>query len=271
MELKAMEGMTSMSPEAVRAKEQYLLEQGAAWMRKLQEMKAPQLFEDKYGEQYIYSDGKYTRVEVRKPEKNIKAEPFETFSLAGLVEYILKDPEGKFGAGTRHIVRVRSCQNVQVIAPETGYWREREVVAFCTAMTPDIKFGRYMDTEDFQIMLQTGFMESENLEKVLKLAGSVRKEQNMQTADDGVSQKVTINSGISTSADVIVKNPVVLTPYRTFREVRQPESPFVLRFNDDGQAALFTGDGSGWQLEAVATIRDYLAAALEGTNLDVIA
>ena len=184
---------------------------------------------------------------------------------------ILEDPEKRFGEGTRHIVRVKSPTLVEVIAPETGYWRERELVAYCTAVIPDITFGQYMDAEDFQVMVQTCFMESENRAVVLKLAGSVRKEQNMQTADDGVSQKVTINSGISTAADVIVKNPVILTPYRTFHEVEQPESPFVLRFDEDGNPALFTGDGSKWKLEAVAAIRKYLAEALKDANVDVIA
>lgn len=260
-----------MTPEAVRAKEEFLLKMGAKWQEELNKMKAPILFEDHNGEQYIYHDGRHERVELRKPEKIVKAEPFETFSLNGLLDYILEDPEGRFGEGTRHIVRVKSPTLVEVIAPETGYWRERELVAYCKAVIPDITFGRYMDAEDFQVMVQTCFMESENRAVVLRLAGSVRKEQNMQTADDGVSQKVTINSGISTAADVIVKNPVILTPYRTFHEVEQPESPFVLRFDEDGNPALFTGDGSKWKLEAVAAIRKYLAEALQDANVDVIA
>ena len=260
-----------MTPEAVRAKEEYLLNKGAEYQRRIDELKVPELFTDKNGEQYIWNDERYERVELRKPEKIVKAEPFITFSLNGLLDYILEDPEGRFGEGTRHIVRVKSPTMVEVIAPETGYWRERELVSYCTAVIPDITFGRYMDAEDFQVMVQTCFMESENRAVVLRLAGSVRKEQNMQTADDGVSQKVTINSGISTAADVIVKNPVILTPYRTFHEVEQPESPFVLRFDEDGNPALFTGDGSKWKLEAVAAIRRYLAEALKGKNVNVIA
>ena len=266
------EGRTeNMTPEAVRAKEEFLLKAGAELQKKLEELKAPMFIEDQYGEQYIYCNGKYERVNERKPEEIVKGEPFETFSLDGLVDYILEDPEKRFGEGTRHIVRVMSPTLVEVIAPETGYWRERELVAYCEAVIPEISFGRYMDAEDFQVMVQTCFMESDNRAVVLKLAGSVRKEQNMQTADDGVSQKVTINSGISTAADVIVKNPVTLTPYRTFHEVEQPESPFVLRFDEEGKPALFTGDGSKWKLEAVAAIRGYLARALENANVDVIA
>ena len=262
--------MNSMTPEAVRAKEEFLLKTGAQWKEDLDKLKAPILFEDKYGEQYIYHDGEYELVEQQTPDKLVKCTPFVTFSLDGLIDYIRKDPENLFGS-KKHIVWVSSPTFVQVVAPQDGYWKERETVAECTAVIPQITFGRYMDAEDFQVMVQTCFMDSENRAVVLKLAGSVRKEQNMQTADDGVSQKVTINSGISTAADVIVKNPVTLTPYRTFHEVEQPESPFVLRFDEDGNPALFTGDGSKWKLEAVKAIKEYLIKELEGYNVDVIA
>lgn len=263
--------MISMTPEAVRAKEEFLFISGRVAQEEMEALRKPVLFEDKHGNQYIYCNGEYESAEPRKPEKIVRADSFETFSLDGLIDYILTDPENKFKEGTRHIVRVSTPTLVQIIAPERGYWREREQVAFCQAVIPEIKFGRYMDAEEFQVMVQTCFMDSENRAMVLKLAGSVKKEQNMQTADDGVSQKVTIKSGISTAADVIVKNPVTLTPYRTFHEVEQPESPFVLRFDEDGNPALFTGDGSKWKLEAVAAIRKYLAEALKDANVDVIA
>ena len=93
----------------------------------------------------------------------------------------------------------------------------------------------------------------------------------MQVADDGVSQKVTVNAGVVKAADVIVRNPVTLVPFRTFREVEQPESPFVLRVDENANAALFTGDGSAWKLEAVARVGEYLRKNLEGTNVIVIA
>ena len=262
----------SLTPEAVRAKEEFLLKAGREMQKTVDEKSKPELFEDKYGRQYIYCAGEYEEAEPLLPDKIIRADTFETFSLDGLIEYIKADPEHIFDQkGIRNIIQVVSPTKVQVISPQTGYWREREIIARCIAVIPEIYFGRYMDTDDFQIMVQTCFEESENRAKVLLLAGSVKKEQNMQTADDGVSQKVTINAGVSTAADVIVRNPVELTPYRTFHEVSQPSSPFVLRFNDEAKAALFTGDGSKWKLEAVEAIRDYLVHHLAGFNVTVIA
>jgi len=267
----AEEKNTVMTPEAVRAKEEYLYTEGAKAQKRINELQMPYLFKDQNDEQYIYCNGKYERVKPQKPEGIVRAEPFEVFSLDGLLDYIVANTEGQFEDGVRHIVRVKSPTMVEVIAPQTGYWHERALVAYCEAVVPDIEFGRYMDTDQFQIMVQTCFEESENRALVLQLAGSVRKEQNMQTADDGVSQKVTINAGVSTAADVIVKNPVTLIPFRTFREVNQPESPFVLRFNEDGKAALFTGDGSKWKLEAVNAIREYIVDRIGDKNVTIIA
>lgn len=261
----------TITPEAARAEIEYLLAAGMKMQREINEAQRPQTFT--VGDQtYISTGSRYERVKPVLPDKIVRPDTFTAFSLDGLIEYIKTDVDGVFKDEKRkHIVRVTSPTKVEVISPTTGYWLERVVVAQCNAVVPEIQFGRYMDTDDFQIMVQTCFEDSENRAKVLLLAGSVRKEQNMQTADDGVSQKLTVNTGVVTVADVTVKNPVVLTPYRTFREVEQPESPFILRFNEDARAALFTGDGSGWKLAAVARIAEYLRSNLYGYNVEIIA
>ena len=267
-----MENITRIGAQAVRAKEEYLFTAGRNAQKEIEDLRQPVSFEDKYDQQWVWAGGKFVKVEEPKPERIVRADRLDTFSLDGLVKFIIADPEGMFkDPDVRHIVLVENPTKVTVIAPQRGFWREREEVAMCNAVVPEIRFGRFMDTDEFQIMVQTCFAESENRAKVLQLSGSIRKEQNMQTADDGVSQRVTINAGVSTAADVIVKNPVTLIPFRTFHEIEQPESPFVLRFNEDGEAALFTGDGFKWKLEAVKKIREYLEKALEGQNVTVIA
>ena len=261
----------TITPEAARAEIEFLLKAGMKMQSDLNELKRPEVMSIN-GHNYITVGNRIELVKPVLPEKIVKPDTFTAFSLDGLIDYIKSDVDGIFkDAERRHIVRVTSPTKVEVISPTTGYWMERIIVAQCAAVVPDITFGRFMDTDDFQIMVQTSFEDSDNRAIVLKLAGSVRKEQSMQTADDGTSQKVTINTGVATASDVIVKNPVILTPFRTFREVHQPESPFILRFNEDARAALFTGDGSAWKLEAVANIAEYLKANLAGYNVEVIA
>lgn len=266
-----MKEFENMTPEAARAREEYLLNYGANMQKEIDGLARPEAFEAG-GSLYISCNGSYKLLEPPRPPKVVPPDVFRSFSLDGLIDYIHSDVDGMFqDPAHRHIVRVTDPVHVEVLAPLEGYWKERLLVAECSAVVPKIRFGEYMDTESFQIMVQTSFADSSNRDMVLKLAGSVRKEQSMQTADDGTSQRVTINAGVATAADVIVKNPVTLTPFRTFREVEQPVSPFILRFNQEGEAALFTGDGSAWKLEAAALVGSYLKSNLAGYNVEVIA
>lgn len=256
------------NPETARAETEYLVNTGAA----LQEAKDAPVITEIEGSQYVFFRGQIKRIDKVEPDEEKHPAAFETFSLNGLVDFIKTDVDSLFAdKDRRHIVRVTNVEKVEVLSPATGYYQKRYLVAYCNALVPPIPFDRYMDAEDFQIMVQTRFKESENRAIVLKLSGSLRNEQSMQTADDGVSQKVTINKGVATAADVTVKNPVELTPLRTFYEVEQPTSPFVLRFNEDAEAALFEGDGGAWQLRAVENIKNWLTAQLIGCNVEVIA
>lgn len=93
----------------------------------------------------------------------------------------------------------------------------------------------------------------------------MKEETVHQANDDGVSQAVSVKTGIASVNSVKVPNPVKLAPYRTFNEVAQPTSEFVFRMRDGMQCAIFEADGGAWQLEAMQSIKEYLASQL--TNL----
>lgn len=256
------------NPEAARAEQEYLVGVG----KSIAKAEEQPIVTEIDGHKYVAFKGNFNRIRPVEPEEEKQPAAFETFSLQGLVDFIKTDVDGLFGnPERRHIVRVTNVNKVEVFSPVTGFFKKRYLVAVCNALVPQIPFDKYMDAESFQIMVQTRFEESDNRALVLKLSGSLRSEQTMQTADDGVSQKVTINKGVATAADVTVKNPVSLTPLRTFYEVKQPSSPFVLRFNEDSEAALFEGDGGAWKLKAVKNIKEWLEAELAGYNVEIIA
>ena len=260
--------MTLATPEAARAEVEFLTNIG----EQLQEARETPCILEINGHKYVAYKGDLGLVETVKPDREEKPDVFEAFSLSGLVDFIQSDVDGLFAdESVRHIVRVVNTRRVEVLTPLHGFYRERDVVAKCVALVPDIPFDTFMGVEEFQIMLQSRFAESANRALVLQLSGSLRSEQSNQIADDGVSQKVTINKGVSTADDVIVRNPVVLKPLRTFYEVDQPESPFILRFDEDANAALFEGDGGAWKLRAVENIRGWLAQKLKGCNVEIIA
>ena len=183
-------------------------------------------------------------------------ESLYTFSLSGLVAFIRADVDGFFSeAGYRHIVHVHNERVVKILLKLTDKEMRRPSLATCIASNLEIPFGKFLAPEEFQIMVQTRILPGENRDTVLRLAGAIKAEQSMQTADDGFSQKVTIKRGVATVGDVVVKNPVELAPLRTFFEVEQPVSPFVLRFNEQANVALFEGDGGAWKLQAVRNIK----------------
>ena len=259
--------MNIATPEAARAEVEYLVRIG---QEKQAAEEAVQVLKID-GDTFTAYRGNLGRVKPAHPEK---PDIFQAFSLSGLVDFIKADVDEIFRDGDEfrpHIVRVASPTRVEVLSPLIGPYKERFLVAFCDALVPDIPFGRFQGVDEFQIMLQSRFEDSANRALVLQLSGSLRTEQANQIADDGVSQKVTIKRGVATADDVTVKNPVVLKPLRTFYEVAQPESPFILRFNENANAALFEGDGGAWKLRAVENIRAWLAGKLEGCNVVVIA
>jgi hypothetical protein len=94
------------------------------------------------------------------------------------------------------------------------------------------------------------------------VVGNVKEENVRSIGDDGVSQSVTAKTGVATVEDVKVPNPVLLSPYRTFVEVTQPESAFVFRMKNGPVAALFEADGGAWRNAAIDAVADYLADEL---------
>lgn len=124
-------------------------------------------------------------------------------------------------------------------------------------------FGQFMDAEKFNILLQTCFMETDDLKVIQQVVGNLRDEAVQNYGDDGISQKVTIRTGIATVGEVRVPSPAKLRPYRTFLEVEQPASLFILRMREGGQCALFEADGGLWRETARKNIRNYFEYELE--------
>lgn len=61
-----------------------------------------------------------------------------------------------------------------------------------------------------------------------------------------------------------MKPRVPLRPYRTFQEVEQPESEFLLRLDEEGNIGLFEADGGMWKLTARQTVKAFLEKELSG-------
>lgn len=105
-------------------------------------------------------------------------------------------------------------------------------------------------------------MPGEGVDYLLDLLSRINKENGVTTRDNSVSQEVEARQGISLKALVQVKPRISMRPYRTFLEVEQPESEFILRLDEDGNVGLFEADGGMWKMQAKASIVAYFEEKL---------
>lgn len=182
-------------------------------------------------------------------------EPLRLSSLTSLVEYIKKQLDET--NDIKLIVHVKDHETVEVKS-ELDENNKRMTFASALAITPETSFGKFLSTEQFNIMLQSSFIKHGDSELLLQFASAVRIDKGAEIADNGISQTTTIKSGVSSFVQAKTPNPVTLKPYRTFFEVDQPESKFIFRINDNPGCALFEADGGIWRAAAKENIHEYL-------------
>lgn len=217
----------------------------------------------------------FTNRQVFIPPKELLPAPLVINTLSGVVEYIKNGVDRDF---LEHgwMIHVVDPETVTVVSGLFGRAEQRceyiRAEAQAILSNAEFTYGHFYDAETFNIKIQSVFVDNDDKERVLRLVGNIKEENVRQTADDGVTQNVTARSGIARVEDVPVPNPVDLMPYRTFREVAQPTSSFILRLKQgrDGQmptCALFEADGGAWKLRAIQSIAAYLKENIEGITI----
>lgn len=188
------------------------------------------------------------------------ARAIEMRTLSSLIDYIKANIDTM---ADKMIIHIESPTKVQMYSALDAD-RNREYLVEVNANLPDFQFGRFIEHEEFCIALQSKFISNNDRELVLKFAGTVEDGTVAQYGDDGITQKATIKTGLTSKADAVVPNPVNLMPYRTFLEVKQPASDFIFRMKSSCgvQCAIFEADGGAWQNEAMNNIKEYLESEL---------
>lgn len=196
----------------------------------------------------------------------------EFFTLAGLIDYINENNEHLIPEdGTRILLQVCDHRTVKLISQPSENQQQRHTIAYAQAHTPEIKFGRYMDIDEFCTELLSKYIRTEARDKTYEVAKHMTKEQSATVTDNGVGQQITVKEGVSLATTVSFENPVPLRPRRTFSEVTQPESDFTLRVNTDANIALIESDGEAWKIDAVNFVRDFLVGQITNPAVIVIA
>ncbi|WP_410745448.1 hypothetical protein, partial [Clostridium neonatale] len=212
--------------------------------------------------------GTFSRVSLNRVTEPV-ASKLTVSTLTGLVDYIKTNVDKLEG---KLLIQVKSPEEVTLYSPLNAD-REREKYVSAEAILPNnVVYDRFLDTERFNIMLQSAFVDDEDKSKLLKYTALITDDTVKNFGDDGISQKVTVKTGVASVSDAVVPNPVTLAPFRTFPEVEQPESKFIFRMKEGPSAALFEADGGAWRNKAILNIKAYLEKELEHNhNVEIIA
>ena len=153
------------------------------------------------------------------------------------------------------MVQAKSHNTVEVM---TTYLPDfsRNILYRAEADAPGLRTG-FRGREAALIELRSLFIPNEGTAYLLDLLSKMTDENKVSTNDNGVTQTVEARQGVALNAMVEVKPRVMLRPFRTFLEVDQPESEFLLRVDADEGIGFFEADGGIWKLEAKRNIADY--------------
>lgn len=198
----------------------------------------------------------------------VKAEEFsptvyEVDTLDALVKLILT--EG-LTLGRRLYVRVDSARKVTVTMTYNGGELRNPYKRFqlyeAMSDVPGVTIGNSMSQERAIVELQSLYAVTTDRDYLLSLLSRIDVNQGVSSVDNGISQEVSVKTGAVLKEQTMVQPIVHLQPYRTFLEVEQPASDFLLRLDKEGHPALYEADGGAWKLEAKRSIAAYLAEKL---------
>lgn len=118
-----------------------------------------------------------------------------------------------------------------------------------------------MGFEEAIIAMRTRFQPSTDSEYVLQLLNNISTGSKVTFNDNGVATTVVTSQGVSLATSTNIRPIVNLRPYRTFQEVDQPESPFLIRVSERA-IRFIEADGGMWKLTARQTVKAFLEEAL---------
>lgn len=194
-------------------------------------------------------------------------------TLTALVDYVTANVDNL--ATEKLLLHVESPAAVSLQSALLGDFDDRKVYIRAELDQLQLPFGKWLDSEQFNISLQACFCEPEGMKAtdrglVLKYISNVSAVAETGATDDGISQAVTVKIGIASKSVSILPNPVTLRPFRTFTEVEQPASDFIFRCRPQDGAMSFSltsADGGAWRAEAMQNIKDFMEKAVPGLNV----
>lgn len=232
----------------------------------------PQTIEIEGGMYYVNRNGDLDR--IKTDEERLKTVPPENVNfntLGAFADFVNENPDkfdhGRVVVGSPNAVRWFSDLQVGNDA-KIHFVYASAVQDACGYNFGDINeehtLRPWYQVEMFVIAMQSQFVQTQQVKDIIQYLSVLHNEKVVEVKDDSFNQKLHIRTGITTKGEVKIVNPVKLAPYRTFIEIDQPESNFVLRFRENNgiECALFEAGGMKWRLDAMKAIAEYLSEKL---------
>lgn len=216
----------------------------AEFVDKIVSMKETKLFEIE-GQQFSDRELHYVRPHVNLPEA-VRVNGLDSICK------LIRTEQAQNGTV---FVNVEKYDSVEVI---TSYQPDlsRNMLYHARADVPGFN-GGWRDRETALVQLRSLFIPGEGTEYLLDILSRISEESKITSSDNGITQVVEAREGISLNAFVAVRPRVTLQPFRTFLEVPQPESEFLIRVDKDRGIGFFEADGGVWKLEAKRNVAKY--------------
>jgi hypothetical protein len=191
-------------------------------------------------------------------------------SLEALVSY-LKSLEACGEPDILQIV-VDKDRAVSIMTLPDPLWQRRDVLARAVFDRKIFEFDKWMPIEYFVISVQCLFVDSDAKKGMIDFVSTIVGNEVTTVGDDGVSQSVTVRRSTTGRAESGKFDSMVkLQPIRTFSDVSQPASMFLLRLKQQEKGlplvALFEADGGAWRDDACHLIAQWLRS---NTSITVI-
>ena len=182
-------------------------------------------------------------------------------SLDALVQMIKTEALKRYK--TPIFIEAPSPSHAECFATPDSELREQRLFYYDVAATdiPGWAERVEMRFEEAMIALRTRFQPTADTEYALKLLSDITTGSHVTYNDNGIATTIVTKTGVALQQNATIKPIVTLRPYRTFQELEQPESEFLIRINERG-INFIEADGGMWKLTARQTIKKYIEAAL---------
>ena len=226
-------------------------------IEKIQELCAPKPFEIGTHNYLVDKDGDYAEV---KPDLEM-AENIHLSSLDAMVAFVKTEAVKRYNVV---YITIPDHKTVKCFTHPLNDFRMNREYLYTSDATdvPGWSEKVSLPFEEALIALRTRFQPTADTDYALKLLSDITTGSKVTFNDNGVATSVVTKKGIDLQSNTAIRPIIKLRPYRTFQEVAQPESQFLIRINERN-ITFVEADGGMWKLDARNTVKKYLEQALE--------